>query len=311
MNGVRNAAIIGWGAALPENIVTNADLEKTLDTNDAWITERTGIRERRVGSTTSALALEAAQAALIQAECDVSSLDAIVVATITPDQAFPGVATQLAETLGFTGATFDLNAACAGFVYGLDVGAGLIATTANRVLLVGAETMSRTVDPTDRATAVLFGDGAGAVVLQATANDVGLQSFHAGTDGGARSLLYAEHGKPLVMDGREVFRRAIRATVTSAQAAIERAKIDVSDIALFIPHQANLRIIEGITGRLGIPDEHTVVIVDKTGNTSAASIPLALATAANDGRLHDGDLVLMSGFGAGMSWASVIWRWGS
>ncbi len=306
----RHTAITSWSSVLPEHVVTNQDLEKVLDTSDEWIVERTGIRERRMGSTTSELATKAAQKCLSRAKLTGESIDALIVCTITPDQMFPAVATEVANAIGFTGPTFDLNAACSGFVYGLSVANGLIATNFDRVLLIGAETMSKAVDQTDRRTAILFGDGASAVLLQVSPNDVGLLGFDAGTDGSARGLLFQNHGEKLQMDGKEVFRRAVRATVESANTAIQKAKVKTEDISLFIPHQANLRIIEAVVERLGVPMENTVVTVEKTGNTSAASVPLALAEAADAGRIKDGDLLLVSGFGAGMSWASAVWKWG-
>ncbi|MGH9115076.1 MAG: beta-ketoacyl-ACP synthase 3, partial [Acidimicrobiales bacterium] len=214
------------------------------------------------------------------------------------------------DALGTGGGVFDLNSGCSGFVYGLVAANGIVATGLERVLLVASDTVSRIVDPADRGTAILFGDGAGAVMLQAATDDGMLLGWDLGADGSAAPLLYRMDGGYVVMDGKEVFRKAVRVTVASAQAALENAKVDEREIALFIPHQANVRIIEAVNKRLGISMDKTVVNVDTAGNTSSASIPLALAEAANQGRLQEGDLVLMAGFGAGMTWASAVVRWG-
>lgn len=303
-------AVTGWGTALPERIVTNADLEKILDTSDAWIAERTGIRERRFGGTTSGLAIEAGRRAMERAGVAPDDIGALVLATSTPDQTMPASSAAVAHGLGIHGGAFDVNAACAGFVYALVTAAGLVSTGLDRVLLVGSETMSRILDHADRSTAIIFGDGAGAVVLEAAPGDRALLGWDFGTDGSLRGLLDADVGGFLQMNGKEIYRRAVRATVDSARAALERAKVGVDDVALFVPHQANLRILEAVSARLGLPLERTAVALDRTGNTSAASVPLALAQAADAGRLADGDLVLTTGFGAGMTWASAVFRWG-
>ena len=305
----RGLRITGWGAALPEKIVTNHDLETQLDTSDAWITERTGIRERRIGGTTSGLATEAGAAALRVAACPADAVDLVIVATCTPDQAMPATAATVQDALGVPGGAFDLNAVCSGFVYGLVVAAGLLTTGLDRVLLIGADTMSTIVDWDDRSTAILFADGAGAVVLEATEGPGDLLGYDLDNDGSSRHLLAADIGGFIQMDGREVFRRAVRSTVESSLRAVERAGITVDDLALIVPHQANIRIIDAVCQRLEIPTERAVVTVDRQGNTSAASIPLALADAADAGRLHPGDLVLLVGFGAGMSVASAVVRW--
>lgn len=306
MRGIR---ISGWGAALPDKLVTNADLEATLDTSDAWITERTGIRERRIGSSTSALAIEAGSAALARAHADPARVGMVVVATCTPDQVMPATAATVQDALGIKGGAMDLNAVCSGFVYGLVTAAGLVATGTDRILLIGADTMSRIVDWDDRSTAILFADGAGAVVVEATAGPGDLLGHDLDNDGSGRHLLQADQGGFIKMDGREVFRRAVRSTVESAQRSCDRAGIAPAEVALFVPHQANIRIVDAVCSRLGIPEERTVVTLDRHGNTSAASIPLALAEAADDGRLRAGDLILLAGFGAGMSVASAIVRW--
>jgi len=301
--------ITGWGSALPDKVVTNADLEASLDTSDAWITERTGIRERRIGGTTSGLATEAGGAALRAAGVDPADVDLVLVATCTPDQAMPATAATVQDALGVAGGAMDLNAVCSGFVYGLVVGAGMLATGLDHVLLVGSDTMSGIVDWDDRSTAILFADGAGAVVLERTDGPGDLLGYDLDNDGSARHLLAAEVGGFIEMDGREVFRRAVRSTVDSSLRALERAGVTVDELALIVPHQANIRIIEAACQRLGIGIDRAVVTVDRHGNTSAASIPLALADAADAGRVRPGDLVLLVGFGAGMSVASAVVRW--
>jgi 3-oxoacyl-[acyl-carrier-protein] synthase-3 len=303
--------VTGWGTALPDTVVTNAMLEARLDTSDAWIVERTGIRERRMGGTTSELAVEAGRAALARAGLEPADVDLLVLSTTTPDQMVPATSSWVHHELGLAGAAFDLNAACAGFVYALVVARSMLAAGHRRALVIGADTLSRITDQEDRGTAVLFGDGAGAIVIEAVEGHEMLLASDLGLDGSARPLLYCDHGGYMYMDGKEVFRRAVRVTVDSALRAFERAGVGAEDIALFIPHQANLRIVDAVNQRLGLDREHSALVLDKTGNTSSASIPLALAAAADEGRLSDGDLVLFSGFGAGMTWASAIVRWGT
>ena len=302
-------AITGWGRALPPTVVTNTDLEARLDTNDEWIVERSGIRERRIGGTVGQLATEAGRGALASAGIGAQDVDLMVLATTTPDLAVPATSAAVHQALGLRCGAFDLNAACAGFVYALAVANGAIATGARRVLVIGADCLSRITDPDDRGTAVLFADGAGAVVLEASDPAYGLLAFDLGIDGTGHDILTCEHGGTIHMEGREVFRRAVRITVDSATDALERAKLSAADVALFVPHQANLRIIEAAASRLGISMDDTAVVLDRTGNTSSASIPLALAEAADQGRLRDRDVVLLAGFGAGMSWASAVLRW--
>jgi 3-oxoacyl-[acyl-carrier-protein] synthase-3 len=304
-----SARLTGWGAALPEKVVTNADLEATLDTSDQWIVERTGIRERRVGGTTTGLAVEAGRLALERAGRTGADIDLVLLATCTPDQAMPASAASVQHALGITGGAFDLNAACSGFVYGLVAADGFLRTGMQRVLLVGSETMSTIVDWDDRGTAILFGDGAGAVVLERGEGPGRLLGWDLGSDGSLRHILEADRGGTIQMDGPEVFRRAVRIMMESAERALERAGITIADVALFVPHQANTRIIDSAVARLGIPADQVANNLASVGNTSAASIPLALAEAADAGRLRPGDRVLMVGFGAGMSWASAVLEW--
>ena len=303
------ARIIGWGAAVPEKVVTNADLERTLDTSDRWIVERTGIRERRVGGTTTGLAIEAGAAALARAGLTGADIDLVLVCTCTPDQAMPASASAVQLGLGATAGAFDLNAACSGFVYGLVAADGFLRAGLSRVLLIGSETMSRIVDWEDRGTAILFGDGAGAVVVERADGPGCVLGWDLGSDGTLGHLLRADVGGTIQMDGQEVFRRAVRVMVDSSRRALQRAGVSPDDIALFVPHQANTRIIDAAGARLGIPAERTVTILATAGNTSAASIPMALTEAAEAGRLAAGDLVLMVGFGAGMTWASAVVEW--
>lgn len=303
--------IIGWGAALPDSVVTNQDFEARLDTNDAWITERTGIRERRIGGTTASLAIEAAQKALANAGLLPSDIGLLILSTSTPEQIVPATSGIVQAELNLTCGAFDVNAACAGFVYALVVGHSMISTGVERVLVIGSDTLSKITDQQDRSTAVLFADGAGAVILERTApEDNALLGWDLGVDGSLMPILYCDHGGYLKMEGREVFKKAVLAMVSSAKLAIERAGLTVDDISLVVPHQANIRIIEAANNRLGIPMEKTAIVLDTTGNTSSASVPIALASAAEKGMVNPGEYVLFSGFGAGMTWASAVVRWG-
>jgi 3-oxoacyl-[acyl-carrier-protein] synthase III len=324
------ACISGWGTAVPEQRVTNADLEQRVDTTDAWIVERTGIRERRVAAptdTTGSLAIDAGTAAIKHAGIPPDAIDLLIVATATPEQPVPHTGAFVGEGLGLRCGSFDLNAGCAGFVYMLVVGSSLLTTGGlDHVLVLGAETLTRVIDPDDRSTCVLFGDGAAAAVLSRSPDDgPGVLTWDLGCDGSAAALLEIRAGgskmpstaetiaageQYLKMQGQEVFRRAVRAVADSARMTLDRAGVTPADVAWFVPHQANIRIIDSAASRLGIPKERTIVNIDRYGNTSAASIPIALAEAAEDGRLRDGDLVLLSGFGAGMTWASALVRWG-
>jgi 3-oxoacyl-[acyl-carrier-protein] synthase-3 len=308
MRGIR---ITGCGIAVPDKIVTNDDLAATLDTSDAWIVERTGIRQRHVGGTTSGLAAEAGLAAIKDAGLTPADIDHLILATTTPDSVVPGTAPTVQNALGLTGGAFDINAACSGFVYGLVTAAGFIAAGSGPILLIGSETLSKITDWDDRSLAVIVGDGAGAIVIEPVDGPGQLLSWNLNSDGSLRHLLYAEHGGFLFMDGKEVFRKAVRAVVESAERAMADAGLGPDDISLLVPHQANLRIIQAACQRLNIPEERAVSVIDRYGNTSSASIPLALHDALATGRVHDGDNLLLAGFGGGMTWASAIIRWGA
>jgi 3-oxoacyl-[acyl-carrier-protein] synthase-3 len=301
--------LTGWGTALPDRVVTNDELSLTLDTSDAWIRERTGIRERRVGGSAITLGLAAARTAMARAGVDAGGLDAILLATTTPDRLIPASAPVIQDALGAQCPAMDLNAACSGFMYGLWVARGLLATGSGRVLLIGAEHLTRWLDWDDRTMAVLFGDGAGAVVLEATADEGDLLGFDVGSDGSLVHLISCEHGGTIQMDGKETFRRAVRIMVDSAQRAMKDASVSIEDIALVVPHQANQRIISAACERLGVEEDRAVSVIDRYGNTSSASIPLALVDALEEGRIAAGDLLLLTGFGAGMTWASAVLRW--
>jgi 3-oxoacyl-[acyl-carrier-protein] synthase-3 len=344
---VPGAAVAGWGIALPERRLTNHDLTGWLDTSDEWIVERTGIRERRIAApgrdeTTGPLAVRSSRAALERAGLTPADLDLVVVATTTPERPIPSTASMVAAELGTTAGGFDLNAACAGFVYAVTAVAGLLAVGAARtVLLVGVDTMSSVVDPLDRGTAILFGDGAAAVVLTSDpAHGVAPQPTLPGVGGFpgmpglvASDLMHDPDGVELLvvdaggagmpataetvaanahklrMDGGEVFRRAVRGVTVSVQRTLERAGCSADDVTLFVPHQANARIVASVLPRLGIAPERTISTIDRYGNTSAASVPLSLVEVAESGRVAPGDLVLMCGFGAGMAVGTALWRW--
>lgn len=309
------AYFAGTGRGLPAHVMTNFDFGKIgIETSDEWIVERTGIRERRIASrdeTTAVLAAAAGAAAIKDAGLEPDAIDLVVVATCTPDQQLPAVAAFVADALGMQCGTFDINAACAGWVYGAMTASGIIGSGgAERVLVIGAETLSRIVDPADRGTVILFGDGAGAAVLGRVDGASGVLAFDCGTDPSAIPALELRPDAEFVtMEGREVFRRAVRAASESCAAVLGRAGVAAGDVDLFIPHQANARIVDALLPRLGIAPERTFMNIERYGNTSGASIPIALAEARDAGRLHDGALVLLSGFGAGMTWASILLRW--
>ncbi len=324
-----NARIIGTGSYVPKKVVTNHDLAKLVDTTDEWITERTGIKERRIvekGETTSDLAYEAATKALKAAKLSPHDLDLILVATTTPDMVMPSLGCVLQEKLGAKKiAAFDIYAACSGFIYGLSVANAFIKSEIYKnVLLVGAETLSRFTDWEDRSTCVLFGDGAGAVVLQRHAGKRGVLSTHLHSDGSFGDLLSLPAGGALhpashetihkrmhfiKMKGNETFKVAVRALEEVAQEALTHNKIKHEDIDLLIPHQANLRIIQAMAQRLKMPMEKVVLTLPKYGNTSAASIPMAMDEAVREGRIKDHDLILLEAFGGGLTWGSALLRW--
>jgi 3-oxoacyl-[acyl-carrier-protein] synthase-3 len=318
--------VLGVGAYLPERVLRNADLEAMLDTTDEWIVQRTGIRQRHIaaeGETTSMLATRAARAALDQAGCQASDIELIIVATSTPDYTFPSVATQVQAALGNTdGAAFDVQAVCSGFLFALATAEKfLVSGSHKRALVIGAETFSRLLDWTDRSTCVLFGDGAGAVVLEAHASsgsieERGILTTQLRSDGRHRSKLYVDGGPSttgtvghLRMEGREVFRHAVSMVSDVMVAAFEATGTSADDLDWFVPHQANRRIIDASAEKLGIAAHKVVTTVDVHGNTSAASIPLALAVARADGRLKKGDLVMLEALGGGFTWASALIRW--
>ena len=320
------ARVIGSGAFLPDNIVTNDEIAKKIDTSDAWIRDRTGIRERRIvreGEKTSDLALAASRAALLDAGIDAGEIDVVICCTTTPDETFPATATTVQARLGMTrGAAFDVQAVCSGFIYGLSVADNFIrGGQANTVLLIGAESMSRLLDWTDRSTCVLFGDGAGAIVLQAYEgrgdnSDRGVLNTKLFSDGRMHDMLYVDGGPSstqttghLRMQGKEVFRHAVTNIAAAITASADAAGVKVADIDWFVPHQANQRILDGTARKLGIAPEKVISTVAVHGNTSAASVPLALVTAVQDGRIKRGDLVLLEAMGGGFTWGAGLLRW--
>ena len=303
--------ITGWGAALPEKVLTNADIAQMVDTSDEWITERTGIRERRVGGTTAGLAAEAGAKAIAVAGVDPSTIDMLILATTTPDQTVPATAASVQHALGLSCGAVDLNAACSGFTYSIAFAAGLTAIGAKRILVIGAETLSRIVDWEDRGTCILFADGAGAVVVDAVDGPGSLLGWDLAADGSLVHLLYADVGGFIQMAGKEVFRQAVTVMADSSKRSLAMAGLTPDDVDIVVPHQANTRIIEASMKRMGVPMEKASIVLPWTGNTSAASIPLALVDAIEKDRVHDGDVVLLVGFGAGMTSASAVLRWGA
>jgi 3-oxoacyl-[acyl-carrier-protein] synthase-3 len=318
--------IRGCGAFLPERVVTNQELARRVDTSHEWIVQRTGIEQRHIAAeheTTSVLGIKAAEAALANAGLTAKDIDLVVCATSTPDYTFPSTATLIQTGLGMThGAAFDLQAVCTGFVYGVATADNFLRSGSHRrALVVGAETFSRILDWNDRTTCVLFGDGAGAIVLEAgsgagTSEDRGVLSTQLRSDGRYRDKLYVDGGPGstrttgvLKMEGREVFRFAVGMVADVVEAAFAATGTTVDDLDWFVPHQANKRIITASAEKLGIPLEKVVITVDRHGNTSAASIPLALATAQADGRIKQGDLVMIEAIGGGFTWGSALLRW--
>jgi 3-oxoacyl-[acyl-carrier-protein] synthase-3 len=323
---VTRSVVLGCGSYLPARTVTNAELAAKVETSDEWIAQRTGIRERHIaadGELTSDLAIRAAQAALADAKVDAQSIDLIVLATSTPDQTFPASAVTVQAALGIHhGAAFDLQAVCSGFVFAMTTADAMLRSGSHkRALVIGAETFSRILDWEDRTTCVLFGDGAGAVILEAqaqpgTRNDRGILTTHLRSDGRHKDKLYVDGGPSstmtvghLRMEGREVFKHAVAMVTDVIEDAFKATGYGAADIQWFVPHQANKRIIDGSAHKLGIAPEKVVITVDRHGNTSAASIPLALDTAHKDGRIKPGDLVLLEAMGGGFTWGSVLLRW--
>ncbi|KNY18203.1 MULTISPECIES: beta-ketoacyl-ACP synthase III [unclassified Shinella] len=320
------SVVRGFGTALPKRVLTNAELESMVDTSDDWIVQRTGIRQRYIageGETTASLGEGAARAALDKAGLTAADIDLIIVATSTPDNTFPATAVNIQNRLGMHhGFAFDVQAVCSGFVYAVTTADAYIrGGLAKRVLVIGAETFSRILDWTDRTTCVLFGDGAGAIVLEAaegagTNQDRGVLTTQLRSDGAHREKLYVDGGPSttgtvghLRMEGREVFKHAVGMITDVVISSFDATGFTAEDIDWLVPHQANKRIIDGSAKKLGIPLEKVVVTVDLHGNTSAASIPLALAAAASDGRIKDGDLVLLEAMGGGFTWGAVLLRW--
>jgi 3-oxoacyl-[acyl-carrier-protein] synthase III len=327
---MRHAAITGWGMAVPDRVLTNADLEQMVETSDEWIVSRTGIKERRVvgpDDTTTSLSTAAARQALDRAGLQPDELDLIIVATCTPDQFLVSQACLVQAELGGSAGAFDLGAACSGFVYALSTGTQFVQTGVHdRVLVIGADTLTRFVDYTDRTTCILFGDGAGAVVIEPTEEPRGLLSTVLGADGGGNKHLYIpgwgalvpesaelfpEYRPYLQMNGNEVFRFAVRVMGDAAAEAVDRAGLSFADIDMLIPHQANLRIIDAAARRLDLPREKVWVNLDRYGNTSAATIPIALAEAEAAGGLEEGDNLVLVAFGGGLTWAAGVLRWGT
>lgn len=326
-----HAHVVGWGKYVPQRVLTNDDLSRMVDTSDEWIRTRTGIRERHIakdGETTSSMAVQAARQALEVARLNPTQLDLIIIATATPDYIFPATACLVQDILGATrAAAFDLSAGCSGFIYGLNVAAHLLSSRAYQTaLVVGAETLSRITDWSDRASCVLFGDGAGAVILQAGMNEGGVLATTLGSDGSGGDVLRLPAGGSFApashqtvdaglhfiqMKGREVFRFAISEIPAATSEVLEKAGLSLDDLDLLIPHQANQRIIEAATRFLGLPPEAVYSNLEWYGNTSAASIPIALSEAVEKGRIQTGDLVVCVGFGAGLTWGAAAIRWTS
>ncbi|MBX0357120.1 beta-ketoacyl-ACP synthase III [Halobacillus sp. Nhm2S1] len=310
-----NAGFLGIGHYAPEKVLTNKDLEKMVDTSDEWIRTRTGIEERRIAADdmdTSDLAFRAAEEALKDADMKAEDLDMILVATVTPDTPFPSVATMLQHRLGANKvAAMDLSAACAGFMYGVITAKQFIETNAYKnVLVVGVEKLSKITDWTDRNTCVLFGDGAGAAVIGPVSEDKGILSFELGADGAGGPHLYQTPEDTLSMNGREVFKFAVRQMPESSVNVVKKIGLSEQDVDYLVPHQANIRIMEAARQRLGIPEEKMSTQVKRYGNTSSASIPIALSEDVKAGKIKDNDLVVLVGFGGGLTWGAVALRWG-
>ncbi|GMV99266.1 MAG: 3-oxoacyl-[acyl-carrier-protein] synthase 3 [Candidatus Hydrogenedentota bacterium] len=323
------ARIVGTGHYMPDRLVTNAELEKLTDTSDEWIRQRTGILQRYFSepeSGASALAVPASQKALQSAGIGPGDLDLIICATTTPDYVFPATACVVQEALGITNTpAFDLNAACSGFMYGLSTANAFIRSgTYKTILVVASEIVSNRISFKKRDTAVLFGDGAGAVVMKAEEGDHGVLTTHLWADGGGREILwlpiggsktpttpenYADDGTTIQMKGKELFKRAVVEFGDAIEVALKAANVDLSEISLFVPHQANVRILQSVAERLGMPQEKVIINLDRVANTVAASIPIALSECVEQGRIKSGDMILLASFGAGLTWGSAVVRW--
>ncbi|HHQ8911093.1 TPA: beta-ketoacyl-ACP synthase III [Bacillus cereus] len=308
-----NVGILGIGRYVPEKVVTNHDLEKIMDTSDEWIRTRTGIVERRIADDTidtSYMAVEASKKALEDAGVSGEDIDLILVATVTPDRAFPAVACVIQEAIGAKhAAAMDLSAACAGFMYGMITAQQFIQTgTYKNILVVGSDKLSKIVDWNDRNTAVLFGDGAGAIVMGAVSEGKGVLSFELGADGSGGKHLYQD--EYVMMNGREVFKFAVRQLGDSCLRVLDKAGLTKEDVDFLVPHQANIRIMESARERLNLPQEKMSMTIEKFGNTSASSIPIAMVEELQNGRIQDGDLIILVGFGGGLTWGAVALRWG-
>lgn len=310
-----NAGIIGIGKYIPEKILTNLDLEKILETSDEWIRARTGIQERRIAAEevgTTEMAYEAGKVAIENAGLHASDIDMIMVATVTPETSFPTVSCKIQEKLGAVkAAAMDMSAACSGFIYGLVTASQFVNTgTYKNILVVGVEKLSKITDWNDRNTAVLFGDGAGAAVVSSVSDGHGLLSFELGSDGSGAGLLYSDEKQLLRMAGSEVFKFAVRQMGDSSVNVLRKAGLGKEDVDLLIPHQANIRIIESSREKMNLPKEKVMYTIEKYGNTSSSSIPIALCEAVESGRVKDGDNIVMVGFGAGLTWGAICLKWG-
>ncbi|HAA65543.1 MAG TPA: 3-oxoacyl-ACP synthase [Acidimicrobiaceae bacterium] len=303
------ARMLSLGTALPERVVSNKDLEEMVDTSHDWIVERSGIHERRVGGSTAGLAADAGKIAIERGGIDPSSIDLLILATTSPDRQVPATASTVQELLGLHCGAMDLNAACSGFVYGLIAAHGFIQMGHNRILVIGSETLSRITDWTDRGTCILFADGAGAAVVERTEGRGDLHGWHVDSNGALEDALFCDFDGKIQMNGHAIFKNAVLAMENAAQKSLSMANLTPDDIDLVVPHQANVRIVEASCKRLGIPYEKTSMVIHRTGNTSSASIPLALEDAWAEGRVSKGDNILLVGFGAGMTSAAAVITW--
>ncbi|HJP17004.1 MAG TPA: beta-ketoacyl-ACP synthase III [Acidimicrobiales bacterium] len=301
--------ITGWATNLPDRILTNDNLAQMVDTSDEWITARTGIKTRHIDGKVTEMSSAAALDAMKMAGVSPDQVDLLLLATTSPDQQIPASASVIQDNLGLSCGAFDLNAACSGFVYGLVTAMQFIQGGMERILVIGSDSLSSITNWEDRGTCILFGDGAGAVVVENSANEPSLLGWDLMSNGDAADLLYCDHGDNIVMDGQAVFRKAVLAMEAAALNAMEKAGVTSDEIKLVVPHQANVRIIEAALKRLDISIEKAALVLNYTGNTSAASIPLALVDALNAERVDPGDLILLVGFGAGMTSAAAVVRW--